>query len=44
MSATLRLDGVECAFEGNLSDSYAGVLSCEQWRGVPVSLSLKPAR
>ena len=38
MTATLSLDGVECGFEGSLSDTYDGVMSCEQWRGVPVSL------
>jgi hypothetical protein len=44
MTATLLLDGVECGFEGNLSDTYDGVMSCQQWRGVPVSLSVKPAQ
>lgn len=43
MTATLLLDGVECGFEGNLSDTYDGVMSCQQWRGVPVTLSVKPA-
>jgi len=42
MTATLVLDGVECAFDGNLSDAYGGVLSCQQWRGIPVSLTVKP--
>jgi hypothetical protein len=42
MTASLLLDGVECGFEGQLSDTYDGVLSCPQWRGVPVSLSVKP--
>jgi hypothetical protein len=42
MKATLSLDGVECGFEGSLSDTYDGVMSCDQWRGVPVSLSVKP--
>jgi hypothetical protein len=41
MTATLSLDGVECGFEGNLSDAYGGVLSCPQWNGVPVSLRIK---
>jgi hypothetical protein len=44
MIATLRLDGVECGFEGNLSDTYDGVMSCPQWNGVPVMLSVRPAR
>jgi hypothetical protein len=42
MTATLSLDGVECGFEGNLSDTYDGVMSCPQWNGVPVSLRVKP--
>ena len=42
MKATLLLDGVECGFEGGLSETYDGVMSCEQWHGVPVSLSVKP--
>jgi hypothetical protein len=42
MTATLQLDGVECGFEGNLSDTYDGVMSCPQWNGVPVSLRVKP--
>jgi hypothetical protein len=42
MRATLSLEGVECGFEGSLSETYEGVMSCEQWRGVPVSLSIKP--
>jgi hypothetical protein len=42
MKATMSLDGVECGFEGSLSETYDGVMSCEQWRGVPVSLSIKP--
>ena len=41
MEATLVLDGTECGFEGKLGQAYEGVLSCPQWRGVPVSLSLK---
>jgi hypothetical protein len=43
VDATLVLDGVECGFNGKLSGAYEGVLSCPQWRGVPLSLSLKPA-
>jgi hypothetical protein len=42
MTATLSLDGIPCDFEGNLSDTYGGVLSCQQWRGIPVSLTVKP--
>jgi hypothetical protein len=42
MKATLLLEGVDCGFEGSLGQTYDGVMSCEQWRGVPVSLSIKP--
>ena len=42
MEATLVLDGTECGFEGKLGETYEGVLSCPQWRGVPLSLSLEP--
>jgi len=41
MEATLVIDGNECGFEGRLGQAYEGVLSCPQWRGVPLSLSLK---
>jgi hypothetical protein len=43
MDATLIIDGTECGFEGKLGQAYEGVLSCPQWRGVPLSLSLKTA-
>jgi hypothetical protein len=41
MEATLVIDGTECGFEGKFSGTYDGVLTCPQWRGVPVSLSVK---
>jgi hypothetical protein len=43
MTATLSLDGVECGFEAKLSATYDGVMACDQWRGVPLSLSVKSA-
>src|SRR4051812_36703471 len=43
IDATLVLDGAECGFTGKLGDAYEGVLSCPQWRGVPLKLSLKSA-
>jgi hypothetical protein len=42
MKATLRIEGTECGFEAKLAGVYEGVLSCPQWRGVPVSVSVKP--
>ena len=41
MRATLVVDGVECGFDAVLSQSYEGALACTQWRGVPLSLSVK---
>jgi hypothetical protein len=43
MDATLVIDGTECGFEGKLAEAYEGVLTCPQWRGVPLTLSLKAA-
>ena len=43
LEATLVLDGTECGFEGKLAGSYDGVLTCSQWRGIPVSLIVKPS-
>jgi hypothetical protein len=43
MEATLVLDGKECGFTGSVGDTVNGVLACEQWKGVPVNLSIKPA-
>jgi hypothetical protein len=43
IQGTLVIDGTECAFEAKLSEAYDGAMSCEQWRGVPLSLSAKTA-
>jgi hypothetical protein len=43
MRATLTIEGIECGFDALLSQSYDGALSCPQWNGVPVSVSVKPA-
>jgi hypothetical protein len=43
MDATLVIDGTECGFEGKLGEAYEGVLTCPQWRGVPLTLSLTTA-
>lgn len=43
MKATLVIEGVECAFDAVLSETFDGVISCSLWRGVPLSLSVKPA-
>ena len=44
IQATLVLDGTECGFEGKLADAYEGVLTCPEWRGVPLSLAIKAPR
>jgi hypothetical protein len=43
MEATLVIDGTECGFQGKLSEAYDGVLTCQLWRGVPLSISVKSA-
>jgi hypothetical protein len=43
MQATLVIEGVECGFDGKLSQTYDGAISCDKWRGVPLSLSVKSA-
>lgn len=43
MQATLVIEGVKCDFDGALSETYDGVISCPPWRNVPVSLSVKAA-
>jgi hypothetical protein len=42
MRGTLVIDGAECGFEAKLAGTYDGVMSCQQWNGVPLSLSIKP--
>jgi hypothetical protein len=37
--ASLSLNGRDCGFEGKWSGEYNGELSCDEWRGVPLSLS-----
>jgi hypothetical protein len=43
MQATLVIEGIECDFDGALSKTYDGVISCPLWRNVPLSLSVKQA-
>jgi hypothetical protein len=40
MKATLFIDGTKCSFVGKLSRTYDGVISCDRWRGIPLSLSV----
>ena len=41
MKATLLLDGVECAYDGRLSDNYTGVMRCPDRSSVPLVIWLK---
>ena len=41
LKATLVMDGVECSFVGKLSDSYSGMMTCPDRRGVPLMLWIK---
>lgn len=41
MTATLLIDGVECAYHARLSDAYQGVLNCSGRRPVPLTVWLK---
>jgi hypothetical protein len=41
LEAILVIDGKECGFNGTVGATVDGVLTCEQWKGVPASLSIK---
>jgi hypothetical protein len=41
MKAKLVMDGVECAYDGRLDSSYAGIMSCPDRRPVPLMIWLK---
>lgn len=41
MKATLLLDGVECTYNGRLSDNYTGIMSCPDRSSVPLVIWLK---
>jgi hypothetical protein len=41
LDATLVIDGKTCGFSGRVGDTVDGVLTCELWKGVPVSLSIR---
>jgi len=43
MHATLVIDGAKCTFDGKLSGAYDGVISCDRWHGIPLSLAVGPA-
>jgi hypothetical protein len=37
----VRVDGVECAYQGRLTDVYTGTMSCPDRRPVPLTLWLR---
>jgi hypothetical protein len=39
--ATLLLDGVQCTYNGKLSDSSSGHMDCSDAKGIPLTLSVK---
>ena len=41
MKATLLVGGVECTYNGKLSDNYTGVMSCPDRSSVPLVIWLK---
>jgi len=41
LNATLSVDGVECTYSGQLSDSYAGMMNCPGRQGFPLKLWVK---
>jgi hypothetical protein len=44
MEATLWVDGVECGYQGSLSDFYSGTMKCSGREGVPLKLWINEAR
>lgn len=41
LEAILVIDGKPCGFSGRVGTTIDGVLTCEQWKGVPASLSIQ---
>jgi hypothetical protein len=39
--ATLWLEGAQCKYTGNLSDSSGGLMDCSDAKGVPLTLSFR---
>jgi hypothetical protein len=44
LRATLWLDGVECGYQGVLSEFYSGTMNCPGREAVPLKLWIKEAR
>jgi hypothetical protein len=41
LNATVSIAGVECTYNGQLSDSYAGTMNCPDRQAVPLKLWVK---
>jgi hypothetical protein len=41
LNATLSVAGVDCAYSGQLSDSYTGTMNCPDRQAVPLKLWVK---
>jgi hypothetical protein len=39
--ATMTMEGSKCIFSGTFSDTYNGLMECDDAKGVPVTLSFK---
>lgn len=44
IKATLSVDGVECGYQGVLSDFYTGIMDCSGRERVPLKLWIKEAK
>ena len=44
IQATLWVDGVECGYQGVLSDSYSGTMDCSGRERVPLKLWIKESK
>jgi hypothetical protein len=44
LQATLWVDGVECGYQGVLSDFYSGIMKCSGREGIPLKLWIKEPR
>lgn len=44
LQATLWVDGVECGYQGVLSQFYSGIMKCSGREGVPLKLWIKESK
>jgi hypothetical protein len=44
LQATLSLDGVECGYQGDLSEFYSGTMNCSGREAVPLKLWIKESK